>query len=196
MRLLRVLAPSSGSRTSPADVASTSPRAATTPHTSPGASNLVAVRIEVEDNGSGVPEGVAARLFTPFTQADSSTTRRFGGTGLGLSICRGLTELMGGRIGVNSPNIFGGATFWVELPLDAPAPSEAMLPPVTLVIAETADRGAATLSAPLTATPTPPPPLAITTTHPRARICAYFGGLIMSASTRLTCVLLCSGRRG
>ena len=175
VRLLRVpLAPSSGSCTSPADVTSTLSHAARTPHTAAGTLNPVAVRIEVEDNGSGVPEGVAARLITPFTQADSSTTRRFGGTGLGLSICRGLTELMGGRIGVNSPNALGGATFWVELLLDTPAPCEALPPPAALVIAETPDRGAATSSAPLLTGPHPPPTLAFATTHARARICVYF----------------------
>jgi hypothetical protein len=62
------------------------------------------------------------RHFPLQLQADSSTTRRFGGTGLGLSICRGLVELMGGRIGVDSPNTLGGATFWVEVPLEAAAP--------------------------------------------------------------------------
>ena len=69
------------------------------------------VVLEVEDNGPGVSVDVAARLFRPFTQADSSTTRRFGGTGLGLSIVRGLAELMGGHARVTSPNAMGGATF-------------------------------------------------------------------------------------
>jgi PAS domain S-box-containing protein len=80
------------------------------------------VRIEVRDTGTGIAAEQLPRLFQPFTQADESTTRRFGGTGLGLSICRELATLMGGEVGVQSA--FGeGSTFWAELPLPgAPAP--------------------------------------------------------------------------
>jgi len=80
------------------------------------------LRFEVQDSGPGISASVQARLFTPFTQADESTTRRFGGTGLGLSICRELAELMGGKVGLDSrPG--GGSRFWTELPM--PASNEA-----------------------------------------------------------------------
>jgi PAS domain S-box-containing protein len=75
-----------------------------------------AVRLSVVDSGIGIERDSRARLFQPFSQADSSTTRRFGGTGLGLSICRELALLMGGRVGADSePG--RGSTFWVALPL-------------------------------------------------------------------------------
>ena len=74
------------------------------------------VRIEVHDSGDGIPPDIQTRLFRPFTQADESTTRRFGGTGLGLSICRELAHLMGGEVGVTS-NPGQGSCFWAELPL-------------------------------------------------------------------------------
>lgn len=69
------------------------------------------LQVSVTDTGVGIDPAAHARLFTPFFQADASTTRRYGGTGLGLSICKRLAELMGGQIGVvSSPG--QGSRFW------------------------------------------------------------------------------------
>ncbi len=74
------------------------------------------LRLTVRDTGLGIPADKLPLLFQKFTQLDASTTRRFGGTGLGLAICRELSELMGGRVWVDSaPG--EGSTFAVSLPL-------------------------------------------------------------------------------
>ena len=77
----------------------------------------VETRIAVHDTGCGMSDETIPKLFKPFSQFDTSYTRRHGGTGLGLAICRELSAMLGAKLGVESHSN-KGSSFWVEMPLE------------------------------------------------------------------------------
>lgn len=77
----------------------------------------IGIRFEVQDSGIGISEETLKKLFQPFTQADSTMSRKFGGTGLGLSICQRLVDMMHGKIGAISTE-HKGSIFWFEITLN------------------------------------------------------------------------------
>jgi signal transduction histidine kinase/DNA-binding response OmpR family regulator/streptogramin lyase len=107
--------------------------------TTPPDAQQCELQFAVRDTGIGIPADKLARLFQPFTQADSSTTRKFGGTGLGLAISRQLCELMGGSMWIESVE-GAGTTFFFTILTEALAPTETTTQPFAnkrLLIVET-----------------------------------------------------------
>jgi CheY-like chemotaxis protein/nitrogen-specific signal transduction histidine kinase/HPt (histidine-containing phosphotransfer) domain-containing protein len=97
------------------------------------------LRFEVQDSGVGIASESIGKLFQPFSQVDSSSTRRYGGSGLGLSICDRLIKLMQGELGVRSEH-GKGATFWFTVPLPAVQPSPDVKAPAMQVVSASRDR--------------------------------------------------------
>ena len=114
------------------------------------------LRFDVQDTGMGIAPSALERLFQPFTQADASTTRRFGGTGLGLAISRSLAEVLGGTLTAESA-LGKGSTFRLDLPLMATAdavPTITCLPPLPVgrvLVLASSDAGGRLVAEQLTA---------------------------------------------
>ncbi len=105
-----------------------------------GTGDFAWLSFAVEDTGIGLTPEQLGRLFEDFTQADASTTRRYGGTGLGLAVSRRLCRLMGGDVTVSSePG--RGSTFTARIPANLDSPSEALVPTAQVALAPTAPAG-------------------------------------------------------
>ncbi len=111
----------------------------------PGSDGATRLTVAVQDNGIGIAPEALGRLFQAFSQADESTTRKYGGTGLGLAISKSLAEQMGGSISVHSDGEGHGTTFTFDIlvevgdPLDKDRASEASLAEVTILVVDDND---------------------------------------------------------
>lgn len=90
----------------------------------------VVIKLSIRDHGIGISAEQQQRLFTPFTQGDGSSTRKYQGAGLGLSVAKHLTELMGGTIGAES-TLGQGSKFWITIPFTQPSLDKKDLSPAT-----------------------------------------------------------------
>jgi two-component system, sensor histidine kinase len=103
------------------------------------ADGTIELRIEVSDSGIGIPSDARSQMFNPFTQADSSVSRKYGGTGLGLAICKKLCTILGGSIGFDSV-YQQGSTFWFTVqcrPAKAPLETAPPLQPAIETVGRT-----------------------------------------------------------
>jgi PAS domain S-box-containing protein len=116
-------------------------------------------RFAVSDTGIGIPADQHGRIFESFTQADTSSTRKYGGTGLGLAISKQLVDLLGGEIGMESdPD--RGSLFWFTVPLAKPAPEEEIAQPAPIAAATRPGTQRPAGLNPATLAPEPPRPAA------------------------------------